>query len=62
MEESPDSVYPMEDEETSALETETETLLGAITESPPRREAVQRRRLPRNSVRMLTMKGEGAKA
>ena len=45
----------LEDEETPALETEMETLLGTTTEPPPRREAGQHRRLPCKSMRMLTM-------
>ena len=45
----------LEDKETPALELETETLLGVITEPPPRREVGQCRRLPCNSMQRLTM-------
>ena len=41
-------------------ETETD-LLGAVTEPPPKREAEQRRQLPRNDVRIPVAKGGGSK-
>ena len=46
----------LEDEETPALEMETETLLDTLTKPPIRKEAGQRRRLPCNSMRMQMAK------
>ena len=46
--------FILQDEETPMLKTETETLLGAITDPPLRREAGQYRWLPHNCMQMLS--------